>query len=200
MADCNCDLELNKQIQGLQARLSQAENNITSHFYGISMAIQGLAANPLTAGSVASVSGIYNLVPSGFQLLQNLIMELNPVDFKNYMMTMAASLMGNMAAELDTLVDTAFSTLNETISAVEATIVALEDTVTDATNALNDAISGGDPLQIAEAQAYLDDMNAKLERSQQTRANLNDVSAGGISFLTAQANIAKCKSLSLGLS
>jgi hypothetical protein len=200
MADCNCNLELNKQIQGLQARLSQAENNITSHFYGISMAIQGLAANPLTAGSVASVSGIYNLVPSGFQLLQNLIMELNPVDFKNYMMTMAASLMGNMAAELDTLVDTAFATLDETIAAVEATIVALEDSVASATTALNDAISGGIPEQIADAQAYLDDMNAKLAKSQQTRSNLNDVSAGGISFLTAQANIAKCKSFSLGLS
>jgi hypothetical protein len=200
MADCNCDLELNKQIQGLQARLSQAENNITSHFYGISMAIQGLAANPLTAGSVASVTGIYNLVPSGFQLLQNLIMELNPVDFKNYMMTMAASLMGNMAAELDTLVDTAFSTLDETIAAVDATIVALEDSVASATTALNDAIAGGVPEDIADAQAYLDDMNAKLAKSQQTRSNLNDVSAGGISFLTAQANIAKCKSLSLGLS
>jgi uncharacterized protein (DUF2236 family) len=65
---------------------------------------------------------------------------------------------------------------------------------------LNDAIAGGVPEDIADAQAYLDDMNAKLAKSQQTRSNLNDVSAGGISFLTAQANIAKCKSLSLGLS
>lgn len=200
MADCNCSLELNKQIQGLQARLSQAENNITSHYYGISMAIQGLAANPLTSGSVASVSGIYNLLPSGFELLQNLIMQLNPVDFKKFMMNMAASLMGTMEGELVALVDASFASLNGMIAGVEATIVGLEASVASATTALNNAIASGVPSAIASAQATLDGYNAQLANANKTHTGLLDALAGGTSFLTSQANIAKCKSLSLGLS
>lgn len=199
MADCNCNLELNKQIQGIMARLSQAENNITSHYYGISMAIQGLLANDLTAGSVAALAPIYNLLPEGFTALQNLILNVNPADFKKLMMTMASSMLGAMEGELEGLVDSFFTDLEGMISNVESMITNTEDQIADAVNNLNDAIISGEQAAIDAAQAIVDGLNGKLDALNNMKGGLLDALDGGVNFLTAQLNIARCKSFSLGL-
>lgn len=200
MADCNCNLELNKQIQGLSARLSQAEDNLTNHFYGISLAIQGLAANPLTAGSVASVTGIYNLLPTGFETLQNLISNVSPTDFKKYMMGMASGLLGNMEAQLTSMVSTAFSDISGMIDNVNGLIGTKEGQLTSAQAALDAAIAGGNPTEIANAQALVNTLTAQLGNLTGMKDNLTNALDSGVNFLTAQADIAKCKSFSLGLS
>lgn len=199
MADCNCNLELNKQIQGLQARLSQAENNITSHFYATSLAIQGLFVNPLTTASVASVSQIYNMMPQGFTLLQNIISELNPVDFKKLMMSMASSLLGQMEGELSSMVETAFSDISGMIGSVEGVITGVLSDITAAESALEAAIAGGIQSEIDAARSVLNGLNSKLASLNKMKGGLTDALDGGVNFLTAQARLAGCKSFSLGL-
>jgi hypothetical protein len=199
MADCNCNLELNKQLQGVMARVSHLENNTISHFYAMSMAIQGLFANPLTTASVASVAGIFNLLPTGFQLLQNLIAELNPADFKKLMMSMAAGLLGEMEAELVGLVNTAFADINAMITSIEGVIVGVEDEITAATTALDAAIHGGIQAEIDAATATLNGLNGKLAGLLKMKGGLLNALDGGVNFLTAQAHIAGCKSISLGI-
>ena len=202
----NCTEELNRQIQGLSARLSQAENNITSHYYGISMAIQGLAANPLTAGSVASVAGIYNLVPAGFEMLQQLISNINPADFKKMMMAMAAGLIDTMSAELDAMADmmidqaeAMLEMVDGMIGVAEGIVTAAEDTLASTITAIGnlpaDATQQAIDLATAArdtAQSALDAANFKLDNLKNTQATLENSLVNMGDFMTSQSNIGKC--------
>jgi hypothetical protein len=193
----NCTEELNKQIQGLSARVSEAENNITSHFMATSMAIQGLLANPFTAGSVMSVSGLYNLVPGGFEALQSLVSQVAAFDYKKIMMSMAAGLINQMSAELDALAQSAIdqvtsqvANLTNMIATLEGTIVGLEDMVTN-------AIKGGIQSEIDAAKKKLADAQSMIDRLKETKLNLEDGKPLSVEFLLSQSNIAKCLSGSM---
>jgi predicted phage tail protein len=128
----NCHQELNTQIKGLQARLSQVEDNITNHFVGVSTAIMGLLANPLTAGSVASVAGIYNLVPAGMAALQQLVKQIGALDPKKIMMEGAVGMLDSMETELAALASMIEDAAADILTAAEAAAEAAVDAVTAA--------------------------------------------------------------------
>jgi len=218
----NCGQEYNSQLKGIQARLSQAENNITNHFVGVSTAVMGLLANPLTAGSVAALSGIYNLVPAGLQALQNLISEIGALDPKKIMMEAAVALMDNMEAELGALADMA---MNAAQAIIDNAIAAVENAITTATDliaalpaavaneaiALTDALASGVLSEIEAATNTLHAAMAGIGGIPVALANaLSTVHATTIAsdaaknlgvstntFFKAQQNVSKCKSGSM---
>ena len=71
-----CKDELNSQLKGLQARITQAENDINAHYAGISQLTLALAANPFTAASAAASALIYNLNPIGMKRSEEHTSEL----------------------------------------------------------------------------------------------------------------------------
>jgi len=199
MADSNCSHELNKQIQGLQARLSQAENNIHSHFIGISQLVNALADTPASAAATAMQS-IYNLQAVGFAALQQLKNLLPEVDTKKLMMEAAGALIDGMAAQLDALVESveaaATATVNSAMDGLNSAIV----NVTNAEAALTSALQGGNPVTILNAQNALDVAKASKLNAQGAVDTAEEAFAQASNFMRAQANVAKCKSTSLHLS
>lgn len=194
--DCNCKQELNKQLQGLSARLSQAENNITSQFYATSMAIQGLLANPLTAGSVSPVAVIYNLTDVGFKALQGLISQLSPANFKKHMMAMAVGLLDGMALELESVASLALQTIEDSIASVESLINSQLQTIESISTSLANAKLNGNDLLIGTLQNQYDVAISTLEGLTGQKGKLLDSKSNLGGFMGAQSDIAKCKSTS----
>jgi hypothetical protein len=96
-----CKHELNSQLKGLQARITQAENDINAHYVGISQLALALAANPFTAASAAATAAIYNLNPMGMKILRALLNALIPKELQK-MMRMITML---SAASIDDLAE-----------------------------------------------------------------------------------------------
>jgi hypothetical protein len=188
---------MNRQIQGLQARLSQAENNITSHFYATSMLVQSLSANPLTSGSAAVVAGIYNLIPNGFDLMQKLIAHVSPIDFKALMMINAGDLIAGMSAELDGLVSVVVSNVESQIEMVAAQVVAAGDALATATLDMTTAVAGGIQSEIDAAGATLQQAGDLLDSLNAKHDHLLNLHMTSVNFLTSQADVSKCKSVNL---
>lgn len=199
MADANCSHELNKQIQGLQARLSQAENNIHSHFIGISQLVTALADTPASAAA-AAMSAVYNLQAVGFAALQQLKTLLPEADTKKLMMEAAGALIDTMAAQLDGLVDSVEAAAMGTVNAALDTLNTSIQNVTNAEAALTAALQGGNPTTIADAQAALDAAKDSQLNAQGAVDAAEEAFAQASNFMRAQANVAKCKTTSLHLS
>jgi hypothetical protein len=132
-----CDFELNNQIKGLQSRLTQAETDINATYAGISQLVLALAANPLTAASVAPSAVLYNLQPFGMQLVRQLLQSLIPTELQNTMkmltMISAASIDAAAADIVDTAAAMAVGAVNNGIDAVNA---AAMDTIFATTSAI----------------------------------------------------------------
>lgn len=195
MQDCNH--ELNKQIKGIQARLSQAENNISSHFVGTSTLVIAMLANPFTAPSAASVSAIYNLAPGGFDAMQKLIQQISAIDMKALMMQGAAALEDAMAAELDALVGMVNDSIDAAITAAEQTVDASIAAVEAATIALQDAVASDIQSAIDTAQGVLDAAVATADSAAAALSSLLDIKISAPSMIKAQADAAKCNSVGL---
>ena len=199
MADSNCSHELNKQIQGLQARISQAENNIHSHYVGMSQLVLALADTP-AAAAAAVVESVYNLQALGFAALQQLKDLLPTMDTKKLMMEAAGALLEGMAAELDALVDSVeAAALAQVNSAMDVVNSAIEN-VTNAEGALTSALQGGIPADILNAQNALSLAKASKLNADGAVDMAQEAFAVASNFMRAQANVAKCKSTSLHLS
>lgn len=213
MADC--DHELNFQMKGILARLSQAENNITSQFAATSMAIQGLLSNQLTSGSVASVAHIFDGVPTGFDALQKLVSDLNPIDFKQLMNISAAGLIDGMSAELDNIGTAIENAAANAAAAAESAAVgainSLGDIATEFAGQAADlaaAITGGVLSEITLAANTLNSaMTAAgqvvpntvttalntLTSAKNTLSHLTDILPNVSGMLKSQSDAAKCK-------
>jgi len=103
----SCRNELNNQLQGLQARIEQAENDINAHYVGISQLATSLAANPFTSASAVATAAIYNLQPVGMHILRSLLNAVIPKELQQTMrmLTMMSSVqIGDLA---EGIVDTA---------------------------------------------------------------------------------------------
>ena len=222
-----CTTELNKQIQGLQLRLSQAENNISATYIGISQLVTALAATP-AAAAAAIMSPIYNLSAVGFNLQQALVNLIPTVDMKKLMMEMASSLESAMLAELEAItsavmgaIEGAMDAAMAMVDAATGALAAAVDVAADAVSAVNSAafalesaISFGDVTAIAAAQAELAVANAassaatsavsaatnSLVSAQSVLDAFSEESLSAYGFLHGQTDIAKCKSLSAHLS
>jgi hypothetical protein len=181
----NCTGECNKQLQGLAARLSHAEDNITNHFMGVSTLVSGLASNPLTLGSVTALLPTYNSLPSGMELLQLLKDALPDVDaltIKKLMMSASEAAMDTLAATMDEVGAAMIATATNAVSAAEGV-------VTSTAASLTAAIQTGNQIAIDAAQAAHDLANVNLGTS---KLSFDSISG----FIVGQAKISKCKTKS----
>ncbi len=222
-----CTTELNKQIQGIQLRLSQAENNLSATYNGISQLVGAMMANPFTIGPASVMLPIYNLTAIGFNLQQKLVDLIPTIDMKKLMMEMAATLESTMLAELEAVTSAVLGALEGALDAatamLDAATSALSSAVDVAADALSDvgtaefsldaAIAFGEDVGIAAANTALDVANTALDVANATVATatgtlasaqavmdaFSEESLTAYGFLKGQSDAAKCKSLSLHL-
>lgn len=133
-----CKNELNSQIKGLQARITQAEKDINAHYAGISQLVLALQANPFTAASAASSALIYNLNPIGMKILRSLLEALIPKELQR-MMQMITLL---SAANIDDLSEgIADSLAAQVVAQVNASIDALSGELLNDINSIQQELS-----------------------------------------------------------
>ncbi len=192
----SCNQELNIQLKGVLARLSQAENNITNHYVGISMLCDHLLSTP-AASAGAAMKSIYALEASGMSALQNLIHSASSIDAKHIMMMAAAKLQDGMAAELEALKVMAEGALQAAIDDATALVEGTLDAVILAEDALAAAIEAGIAGPIALATAALESAKGAADAAKNSLDSLNNVSSGASSMLKGQADAANCTSAGL---
>lgn len=165
MADNN----LNTQLQAIHARLDRVDDDLIANYAGVSQLVAGLAANPVTSGSVAASLRTYNFSSVGQTMLKKLMgMVPGYNTFKSLQHLDAAGLLGNLTGSLAAQASAmAASVAGRLQSAVEEQVSALADQATalaDQANALADQLdkaqalqnaidSGADAAQIAVLQA-----------------------------------------------
>jgi hypothetical protein len=133
-----CQNELNSQLKGLQARITQAEKDINAHYAGISQLVLSLSSNPFTSASVAASAVIYNLNPIGMKILRQLLEALIPKELQKLMqmITMLS------AANIDDLAEgIADSMMAQVVASLNAAIDALGGTLLSEINAVSDELS-----------------------------------------------------------
>lgn len=181
----NCQQELNNQIQGLQARISQAENDIMSHYQGISTLVTAMLANPFTA-SVGSVgSAFYQMGSSSMAALQALYKQLPVLDVKQVTMQLASGLIGSMSAELsalsgmvDSALNSAMTTLTTTMDSAANAITNLPSEVATQGQALALSIASGTLNQVNSAMGSLESAMHAMVPPQNLPTDINSLKAG----------------------
>lgn len=190
--DHMCQFELNRQMQGVLARLSAAENNITAHYIGMSRLCDALLATP--AGSAGAVmKAFYDFENiSVFPLYQKLIKLVDPAEFKALMMQSAAGLVNGMANELEGIagkvIDNVTSTITDAMEAIESIgqeILNIEQQLLNSANLTQE--------EIDSLNTQLTDLTADLATQRLGLNRARDLLATSVSFLGSQKNAASCK-------
>jgi uncharacterized protein YdbL (DUF1318 family) len=125
--------DLNVQLKALAARLDRVDEDLISHYAGISQLVTNLSMNPLVSGNVAQSLLTYNFSSSGQQLVSQLMSLIPGVStFKQLQHMGAAGLVGGMLGNLqgiagnlvqniaDQALEMATSKINAEIALVEA--------------------------------------------------------------------------------
>lgn len=202
--DSTCQFELNRQIQGIQARLSQAENNITAHYVAMSTFMEQLIAESEDAGTKA-VAAVFkatvfdHLNTAVFMLYQKLVNLIDPAAFKSLMMEMAAGLIDGMVGELEAIIGQvesvitgAIDSITSMISDIEAQIAAIEEQLLDAANM---------PAETVEQLTQeLEGLSGSLTEQIGKLTSARSLLKTSTSFLGSQKNAAGCKSATSVLS
>jgi hypothetical protein len=179
----NCKGECNKQMQGLVARVAQAEDNVANHFKGISDLVQNMSTNIFTMPSALPSLPTYNGLPGGMEILQTLKDLLPDPDMMRQL----------MLAKAELLMDTLAATMDEIGAAMIATataaVTAAEGVVTSTAASLAAAIQTGNQTAINAAQAAHDLANINLSSALTSKLSISG-------FMEGQAKISKCKTKS----
>jgi hypothetical protein len=180
----NCKGECNKQMQGLIARVAQAEDNVANHFKGVSDLVQQMSTNIFTMPSALPSLPIYNGLPGGMEILQTLKDMLPDPDLmRQLMLAKAELLMDTLAATMDQIGGAMIAQATDLVSTAEGLVTSTADS-------LAAAIQSGDQMAIDAAQAANDLANINLGSA---KLSLDSISG----FMIGQANVSKCKTKSL---
>lgn len=180
----NCKGECNKQMQGLVARIAQAEDNVANHFKGISDLVERMSTNIFTMASALPSLPTYNGLPSGMELLQTLKDLLpDPDMMRQLMLAKAELLMDTLAATMDQIGAAMIAQATAAVTLAESTVLAATDT-------LEAALLAGEQAPIDAANAAKDLADSALGTA---KASFESVSG----FMIGQANISKCSTKSL---
>ena len=184
----NCNHELNRQLQGLEARIASAEENITATYAGISQLVAGLAANPLTLGSVTASLATFDFTNVGYTILKKLVEMLPGYDLiQQLQMLDAAALIETMA---DKLGATMVGAVNQ---AIDMAAVALETAVAaEAAHAAAVLAGISTPTQLATLLATAAEARFAYDTANALAINIGD-------FLQAQVDIGTCKATSVAI-
>ncbi|MCU0734521.1 MAG: hypothetical protein MUF20_03210 [Methylotetracoccus sp.] len=189
--DQMCLKEMNKQLQGLQARVTQAENDIVAHYQGISALVAALADTP-AAAAAAAVSAFYNFEALGFKVLQALVNAIPILDFKELQLELANGLIGFMQAQLVALTDRVLATLLGAVNTLLSVALALEQEVLALEQQLASAAADAKPA--IEAQLTIARNNLIASQADLQRA-LDDLETAK-SFMASQKDLAGCQTTS----
>ena len=167
-----CKDELNSQIKGLQARITQAENDINAHYAGISQLALALAANPFTAGSAAATAAIYNFNPIGMKILRSLLNAFIPKELQKMMrmltMLSAASIDDLAEGIADAAAAQVVGSINAAIDSISAELTADINAIQFELNSLIPNIENG---ILAMADQYAGNINSHLIPQQELLMN-----------------------------
>lgn len=155
MADNN----LNTQLQALQARLDRIDDDLIANYAGVSELVTGLAANPITAGSVAKSLKTYNFSAQGQKLQKKLIGLIPGVDtYRSLQNLETAGMLDKLESRLSAQADQMAQTIaDELEAAATAQVEALEAQA----NALVEEVSSIKVKDLADAA--LNDATQQLE-------------------------------------
>lgn len=167
-----CKDELNSQLKGLQARISQAENDINAHYAGISQLTLALAANPFTAASAAASALIYNLNPIGMKILRALLNALIPKELQRMMRLLTMLSAASIEDLAENMMDSAAA---QVVGSVNAAIDGLSfELLSDINNIqveLNSLIPNVEANILSMANGFANNINANLIPQQELVAN-----------------------------
>lgn len=175
----NCSNSANSQLKAMQARLDRIDDDLIAHYAGISQLVAGLAANPLTSGSVALSLKTFNFSSAGQSLLKKL-MGLIPgySQFKTLQHLDSAALINGMAGKV----------------AGEATamVSAMADQVTAAATAHADALAAKAVAAANLARGIAENVSQAdriaLEAAVTAADNLVNIAAGSLAGVNQLAN------------
>lgn len=222
-----CDAELNRQLQGLQARISKLEDDGHAMYLGVSAMCQSLAQVPgwLESTFGGALTAIYNGVPNGMFLLKSFVEKLFPgimQAMKQLSIMIAMALIDAIIAEIEMLIIMGIQEIDKIVDKIDAEITAVLDEMQDISDQLASLADISElrlPLQLK-----LDILNIKLDalhkqrdafsKNNQTKfdaetfkANLQKALAAKVPFLSSsvflllmsQFKIATCGQTSLHL-
>lgn len=184
----NCNDELNRQLQGLQARITSAENNITATYAGISQLVQSLSADPFTTFAAIPSLSTFNFTDAGYKIMKELLNMLPGYElFQKIQMMDSAALIDTMSGQLQTLA----------VTIVNAAIDTAQNALQDKLLAEAAYLQG---LALGTLSAYdIAQLLNAVGTAQEIYAAATNISNNIGGFITAQADISTCKSTALSI-
>jgi len=191
----NCANSANSQLKMMQARLDRVDDDLIAHYAGISQLVAGLAANPLTSGSVAMSLKTFNFNSAGHTLLKKLVGLIPGVSqFKSLQHIDSAALIDGMAGKAAETATQVVSTMTDQLTqAVTAHADALAAQAVAAANlakGIAENVSQADRIALEAAVSAADGV---VGAAAGALSGVNQIvnSLGG--FLTCISDVAGCK-------
>jgi hypothetical protein len=194
----NCQNEANSQLKAMQARLDRIDDDLIAHYAGISQLVAGLAANPLTAGSVAPSLKNYNFNAAGQKVLKKLIGLIPGVDtFKNLQRIESAALIdgmaGTVAAQATSIANTMANEVTEAVTSRTDALVAQGAAAAALAQGIAQNVSQADRIVL---QAALDAANQTLGNATAALADVRRIESALNGFLGCLNDVAGCRTKS----
>ena len=211
--------DLNKQLQELQARVTQAEKSIAAHHQGISFLVDALSSNVFTAdvGSIGKI--FYNHAAGTFQILIDLIGDKlyeaykAITDIKAQAIVKAAGqaveqTIDQIAKQVESMIADQIKKLVDILDSYIKQIDDLTNQIKDLAKQISEETDAIKKAALVEKQKSAEQQKtaalASLEQAQKSIQGLLGQSGKKITstiagFVLSQQNMAKGKSVSLDL-
>ena len=185
MSDCNN--EMSSQFKAIQARLDRIDDDLIANYAGVSQLVAGLAANPLTAGSVAPSLKSYNFSAVGQTLVKKLMgMVPGYNQFKALQNLEATALVGGLAGKMTGF---AQNMLSEIENQIAAAVIEQIDAVANVANAV--AAQAGAIARHVDELAHLDVAKEAVRAAEAAGLPIGEINRLKAEQATAEASVAQ---------
>ena len=191
----NCSNAQSAQLKAMQARLDRIDDDLIAHYAGVSQLVAGLAANPLTSGSVALSLKTYNFNAAGQTLLKKLMGLIPGYDrFKSLQHLDAAALVDGMGSKLagqatqmvSTMADQVTAAATAHVDAIAAQAVAAANLAQGIAN----GVQGADKVALELALSTADQA---VNVAASSLAGVNQLANQLGGFIQCLTDVAGCK-------
>jgi hypothetical protein len=191
----NCSNSANSQLKAMQARLDRVDDDLIAHYAGISQLVAGLAANPLTSGSVAPSLKTFNFSSVGHTLLKKLVGLVPGYDqFKSLQHLDSAALVNNMASkaanEATAMVNTMASQVTAAATAQANAIAAQATAAANLARGIAEGVSDADRYAL---EAAVGAANGAVDIATQSLAGVNQLASQLGGFIKCLSDVSSCK-------
>jgi hypothetical protein len=194
----NCSSGANAQMKMIQARLDRIDDDLIAHYAGISELVAGLAANPVTAGTVVKSLRTYNFSGLGQRALKALTKLIPGYDsFKTLQHLDSSALVDGMADRAAKEASQAVDNMSGQVTAIvtqHADLVARRvEAAARLAQAVKDGVSQADRVALETAVTAADQALAPLTASLQ---QIRQISGLLDQFMGCMNDIASCRTRS----